>query len=183
MLGHVRLLLPFRDETNTEQGAMHSKTYDPGNLLLETRTSEPVLQVAVGRMSSSSSGSDPKLAFLHPRLLSVYALQVQRGKNRESDSYSLALQYQFNLSRSAHSLVVGPFGGGGSGSGGGHRKDYLCVQSLDGTLNVFEQDTFAFSRFLPGFLLPGPIAYVERTDSFVTLSSSYQLESYRLELS
>ncbi len=55
------------------------------------------------------------------------------------------------------------------------------MQSLDGTLNVFEQDTFAFSRFLPGFLLPGPMVYVERTDSFVTMSSSYQLESYRFE--
>ncbi len=125
-----------------------------------------------------SGGPDPKIAVLHPRRLSVYSLQVQRGKNRESDSFSLGLQYQFSLSRSAHSIVVGPFGGGG---GGGAKKDYLCVQSLDGTLNLFEQDTFAFSRFLPDFLLPGPIVYAPRTDSFVVASSSHRIESYRYQ--
>ncbi len=35
------------------QGAMHSKTYDPGNLLMETRVAQPVLQVEVGRLSSA----------------------------------------------------------------------------------------------------------------------------------
>ncbi len=63
-----------------------------------------------------------------------------------------------------------------SSASSSHKKDFLCVQSLDGTLNVFEQDTFAFSRFLPGFLLPGPIVYVARTDSLVTISSAHQVK-------
>ena len=58
-------------------------------------------------------------------------------------------------------------------------KDFICVQSMDGTVSVFEQESFAFSRFLPGALLPGPMKYVPRTDSFVTVSSSRQLESYK----
>eukprot|EP00967_Tisochrysis_lutea_P128512 scaffold219845_cov19-Tisochrysis_lutea.AAC.1 len=33
--------------------------------------------------------------------------------------------------------------------------DYICVQSYDGQLSVFECEAFAFSRFLPGFLIPG----------------------------
>ncbi len=49
--GVLRLLLPFRDEANTGQGAMHSRTYDPGNLLMEARMDAPVLQIAVGRLS------------------------------------------------------------------------------------------------------------------------------------
>ena len=44
--------------------------------------------------------------------------------------------------------------------------------------SVFEQESHAFSRFLPGFLIPHPLAYCERTDSFVTLSSAFQVESY-----
>ena len=108
-------------------------------------------------------------------LLAVYALEATASKNKDNfDHIKLILQYQHALSRSAHSLLVGPFGGS--------KKDILCVQSLDGALNVFEQESYAFSRFLPGFLLPGPLVYTERTDSFITLTSAYQLESYRCRL-
>jgi hypothetical protein len=33
--------------------------------------------------------------------------------------------------------------------------DYICVQSYDGQLSVFECESFAFARYLPGFLIPG----------------------------
>lgn len=58
-------------------------------------------------------------------------------------------------------------------------KDFICVQSMDGTLSVFEQESFSFTRFLPDSLLPGPLAYVTATDSFVTVSSARNLESYK----
>ncbi len=119
-----------------------------------------------------SGGNDPKIGILHPRLLSVYALQLIKGKTRDMDSYKLNLVYQHKLARSAFCLVVGPFGGN-------VKRDFLCVQSLDGALNIFEQESYAFSRFLPGFLLPGPLDYIQRTDSIITLSSSFQLESYK----
>jgi Bardet-Biedl syndrome 9 protein len=38
-------------------------------------------------------------------------------------------------------------------------------------LSFFEQESFSFSRFLPGALLPGPIKYIPKLDSFVTVSS------------
>jgi len=52
------------------------------------------------------SDKDPNVALLHPRRLSVYALVVQKGKTADSHVFSLAPQYQFNLSRSAFSLTV-----------------------------------------------------------------------------
>ena len=58
-------------------------------------------------------------------------------------------------------------------------RDFFCVQSMDGTLSFYEQESFAFSRFLPGSLLPGPLKYVTKTDSFITVSSSWHLESYK----
>lgn len=58
-------------------------------------------------------------------------------------------------------------------------KDFMCVQSTDGMLSFFEQESFAFGRFLPGFLLPGPLTYVAKTDSFLTVSSSLLVESYK----
>lgn len=59
----------------------------------------------------------------------------------------------------------------------GHHS--VCIQSMDGMLMFFEQDSYSFGRFLPGFLLPGPLVYNTRTDSFLTVSSARQLESYK----
>ncbi|NXU83570.1 PTHB1 protein, partial [Xiphorhynchus elegans] len=61
-------------------------------------------------------------------------------------------------------------------------RDLICIQSLDGMLMLFEQESFAFGRFLPGFLLPGPLAYSSRTDSFITVSSCQQVESYKYQV-
>ena len=127
------------------------------------------------------------MAVLHPRLLSVYTIQkgnkpTAAGSNSKSESYNktgnvfesyqMVLLYQHKLSRSAFSLTVGHFGGV-------INRDFMCVQSIDGAISVFEQESYTFSRFLPDFLLPNPMVYVERTDSLVTLSSSYEVESFR----
>ncbi|XP_060051796.1 protein PTHB1 isoform X2 [Erinaceus europaeus] len=61
-------------------------------------------------------------------------------------------------------------------------RDLICIQSMDGMLMVFEQESYAFGRFLPGSLLPGPLAYSSRTDSFITVSSSRQVESYKYQV-
>lgn len=58
----------------------------------------------------------------------------------------------------------------------------MCVQSLDGTFSFYENENFAFSRFLPGALLPGPLAFVPLSDSFVTVSTSWTLESYKYQV-
>ena len=129
------------------------------------------------------------MAILHPRLLSVYTLQKGsstpatgfKSKTELSsynktgnvfESYQMVLLYQHKLARSAFSLTTGHFGGV-------INRDFMCVQSIDDAISVFEQESYTFSRFLPEFLLPNPIVYVERTDSLVTLSSSYEVESFR----
>ena len=88
------------------------------------------------------------------------------------DQVRLVLAYEHQLQRSAFCMVLGPFGGVNG-------RDFLCVQSLDGTLSFFEQETFAFIRFLPGFLLPGPLVFLPHTDSFLTVTSSRHVETYR----
>ena len=52
---------------------------------------------------------------------------------------------------------------------------------MDGMLSFYEQDSFAFARFLPAFLIPGPLCYVPSTDTFVTSSSSNFVEAYRYQ--
>lgn len=52
------------------------------------------------------------------------------------------------------------------------------VQSYEGQLSFFEQEVPSFSRCLPDFLLPGPLAYVPASDSFVTSTAGLELVAY-----
>ena len=53
------------------------------------------------------------------------------------------------------------------------------MQSYDGQLSLFEQERFAFARFLPNFLVPGPLCYCAQLDSFVTCNAAFEVESCR----
>ena len=57
--------------------------------------------------------------------------------------------------------------------------EYICVQTLDGVLYVFENERQSMAKSLPNTYLPGPIAYLSRHDAFLTVSSNYQLECYK----
>lgn len=80
--------------------------------------------------------------------------------------------YAHPLKRSAANFTVGHFGGT-------LNRDFICVQSLDGLLTIFEQESFGFSCFLSVFLLPGPLAYVKKTDTFVTSGSNWYIQFFR----
>ncbi|XP_026173649.1 protein PTHB1 isoform X2 [Mastacembelus armatus] len=140
--------------------------------LLEVQLQNAIIQVEVGKFVSCSELFH--LAVLHPRKLSVYSVSGTAGNVEHGDQYQLKLVYEHNLQRTACNMTHGTFGGGT-----GHHS--LCIQSMDGMLMFFEQDSYSFGRFLPGFLLPGPLVYNPRTDSFLTVSSARQLESYKYE--
>uniref|UniRef100_A0A8C2ICH8 Bardet-Biedl syndrome 9 n=1 Tax=Cyprinus carpio TaxID=7962 RepID=A0A8C2ICH8_CYPCA len=140
--------------------------------LLEVQFPDPIIQVEMGKFVSCSELLH--LAVLHPRKLSVYAVSGTAGNVEHGDQYQLRLVYEHNLQRTACNMTYGPFGGVT-----GHH--FVCIQSMDGMLMFFEQETYAFGRFLPGFLLPGPLSYCIRTDSFITVSSTRQVECYRYE--
>lgn len=140
--------------------------------LLEVQLHEPIIQVELGKFVSCSDLLH--LAVLHPRKLSVYAVSGTAGNVEHGDQYQLRLVYEHNLQRTACNMTYGPFGGVT-----GHH--FICIQSMDGMLMFFEQESYGFGRFLPGFLLPGPLSYCIRTDSFITVSSARQVECYRYE--
>jgi Bardet-Biedl syndrome 9 protein len=78
-------------------------------------------------------------------------------------------------------MCKGAFGGVSSISSG-EPHEYLCVQSMDGMLSVFEHESFSLSCFLPKVLLPGPFKYIQKSDSFITVNSSWELESYKYQI-
>ena len=58
---------------------------------------------------------------------------------------------------------------------------HICIQSMDGQLSFYERETLTFSRFLPQFLLPGPLCYNQALDCFITCSSAFEVECYKYQ--
>jgi len=143
------------------------------DLMLEQNLEEPILQLDAGRFSSNTNGL--ALAVLHPRRLVVYTVSAMKGQDDETSYYDLKRAYVHNLDRTAYNFCFGHFGGG-------HDQDYICVQSMDGQLQLFEQERLAFSRFLNDFLCPGPLCYVPKLDSFVTINSNMGLQCYKYQM-
>ncbi|XP_064199426.1 protein PTHB1 isoform X1 [Anguilla rostrata] len=162
-MGLLRIFLPHAGSSGESQAE---------DQLLEVQLKDPIIQVEVGKFVSCSDLLH--LAVLHPRKLSVYAITGTAGNVEHGFQCQLRLVYEHNLQRTACNMTYGPFGGVT-----GHH--FICIQSMDGMLMFFEQESYAFGRFLPGFLLPGPLSYCPRTDAFLTVSSSRQVESYKYE--
>jgi len=142
------------------------------DLLLEQSLDAPILQLEAGNFNSNGGIS---LAVLHPRSLVVYTLSPVGNNQQQASYYSLTKNYEHKFERTAANFVYGPFGGSAA-------MDYICVQSMDGQLTVYEQETFTFSRFLHNFLLPGPLCYAQKIDSFVTCNSSFEVECYKYQV-
>ncbi|XP_027748003.1 protein PTHB1 isoform X2 [Empidonax traillii] len=164
-MGYLRIFNPHPVKPGDEE--------QPEDLLLEVQLQEPILQVEVGKFVSGTEGLH--LAVLHCRKLCVYAVSGALGNVEHGNQYQIKLMYEHNLQRTACNMTYGPFGGVKG-------RDLICIQSMDGMLMLFEQESYAFGRFLPGFLLPGPLAYSSRTDSFITVSSCQQVESYKYQV-
>ena len=102
---------------------------------------------------------------LHPKLLAMYSLKI------EGEQLCLIPIHQFTLHHTAYNMVIGPFG---RVSG----QDLVCVQSIDGQVEVIDQTGTIFECGLSDFLLPGPLCYVARTDSLLTINSGWRLDVY-----
>ncbi|GAB6018791.1 Protein PTHB1, variant 2 [Chamberlinius hualienensis] len=169
--GYSGILYIFSPTCNQRSDEVaHSPSIN--SVLLESQLALPILHIAAGKFVSSSDNIC--LAILHPRKLVIYGISLIMGNVDHGSQYQMGVIYEHNLERSAFSMITGPFGRVNG-------RDFICVLSLDGTISIFEQESYIFSRFLPGVLLPGPITYNSKTDSFIFASSSYQLESYKYQ--
>uniref|UniRef100_A0A914UPG1 PTHB1 N-terminal domain-containing protein n=1 Tax=Plectus sambesii TaxID=2011161 RepID=A0A914UPG1_9BILA len=173
--GHSGTLWIFDPGNNAdESGSAPLQPFKPEHLLLEQRMDHPIVQVAAGRFVTGAHHH--QLAVLFPRKLAVFTMRsTESSQVQHGAQHSLNRIYEHLLPRTAFNMAWGPFGGV-------QDKDYMCVQSLDGTLSFYENENFAFSRFLPSALLPGPLAFVPLADCFITVSSSWTLESYKYQV-
>lgn len=158
-------------------GTLHiyspSSTHNAHNVLLETTFDSPILQLSCGRLVSGSI--DLHLGILHPRLFAVYKVSMSEGAVDHGNQYKLEMMYQHKLERTAANITLGPFGKV-------ENRDFVCIQSVDGALSMYEHETFMFTRFIPDSLLPGPLVYNIHSDAFLTVSSNNHLESYSYQV-
>lgn len=124
------------------------------------------------------------LAVLHPRRLSVYTVEGIGGSGMAASYFKLTPRYEHLLGIdgehfTAFNMVVGPFGSTASARSD---RDHLCVQSLDGRLQFFEQDRFAFIQPLNSSFVPGAVCYAPGMDAIVAATSDLQVECYRYQV-
>ena len=183
---------PSSDKVITGSFSGHLRIFAPStpprveDLLLETNLDDPILQVECGRFVAGTSRL--ALAVLFPKKLSVFLVNAVKSSSAASPSsppsssasyFDLSHSYTHRFHHHAYSMTYGPFGQAASSASNPSSRDHLAVLTLDGQLLFFEQDTFAFSRYLPGFLFPGAFLYVRQLDSFLVATAANEVECYR----
>ena len=172
------------DPSNTEKlitGSFtgHLRIFSPSSppkledLLLEVNLDDPILQLEVGRFISGTSRL--ALAILFPNKLSIYTVNAVKAAGTTTAAYfDLARSYTHRFPHHAFSFTYGPFGQPTTSP-----RDHLAVLTLDGQLLFYNQDTLAFTRYLPSFLFPCPFTYIRHLDSFLIATAAHTIECYR----
>lgn len=161
------------------------RIYNPSNsetdgqatdLLLEKNLHMPIVQIEIGSFVSTSSVNQIAVLFSHK--LSVYDYIEQSGMTEHGRQIDLELNYEHNFNRPTFNMCKGQFGRGNKDAS---NHEYICVQTLDGVLFVFEYERQSMVKSLPNTYLPGPLCYLARLDAFLTVSSNYQAECYKYQ--
>lgn len=146
-----------------------SSEFMPSDLLLESQLAEPILGVAIGQFLSGTPNS---LAILHPRCLELY--QVTRPRTAADDEVpflEVQQQWKHPIPHTAANFCYGRFRGASA-------TDHILVQAYDGQVYIFEHGSLIQTTFFEDFLVPGPIVFAPDTDSIITCSSAFELQSY-----
>ena len=105
----------------------------------------------------------------------MYSIKKKESNETEAGHQIVTeLIYQHSLQHSAHSFTLGYFGGVKG-------RHFICIQSLDGLLSFYEQESFAFQLYLPNFVIPSSFAYIEKLDSFLFLNGYLTIDCYSYE--
>jgi Bardet-Biedl syndrome 9 protein len=153
--------------------APKKREFEADHLILEHDLRAPVLQISMSDFGVNDANGEARtaLAVLHPRKLRVFVCEVVGEPG--AAFHELRMEYEHALAAPACNMTVGPFKGSA--------YDGICVQTLDGVLEVFDRERMDFRARLPDFLVPGPLAYCPRMDAFVTVNSKFEMEKFSLK--
>ena len=101
---------------------------------------------------------------LHSQQVSIFSLLLKE------DELTLLPINQHLLSHTSYDMIIGRFGR--------INNDLICVQSVDGLLQVFDHNSSLLNYYISDTIIPGPLAYVPSTDSILTVTSARNIEGY-----
>ncbi|XP_021183522.3 protein PTHB1 [Helicoverpa armigera] len=159
LVGEGTLLKVYKP--NLDEGSSH--------VLLETQFSDGVLQIETGKFTGNCE--DRQILVLHPQSYEVFHLKRKEGHMEAGQQNYLVPIIKHSFTRKADSLTCGPFGNIKT-------RDFICIQSLDGSLSFFDQDTFLFMCIFNDVIIPSPVSYIASSDSFVLCKSTWVIEIY-----
>ena len=145
----------------------------PNDDLLETSVGAPIYQIEYGNFVSGTATK--QICILCPKSIKVFFLSYNPEDRSSSVPVSLEIAYEHRFERNSFNMVFGSFGQGARG------RDFVCVQSVDGVLSVFEQETKGVNCNIPNFLLPSALVYLSSCDSFITASYSQTISAFKYQ--
>ncbi|KAG4078630.1 hypothetical protein HA402_015220 [Bradysia odoriphaga] len=169
--GHLSIFNPSGDPPDNN----NDNAFKATDVLIEMKLPNPIIGIESGKFIGSKENGKCQLAILHPMKLSIYAIHTTEGHASHGDQSKLELCYEYKFQRFAFSFCKGNFG---SVKG----KEFFCVVHMDSSLSFFEQDSIAYECILPGERnIPSVFVYVQRIDSFITVSTAYDVECFRYQ--
>jgi Bardet-Biedl syndrome 9 protein len=132
------------------------------NLLFERQHHQPIIQIGSGNFVINAS--DKQLAVLQAKKLIVYQFYNLRS------GVSTKTCYEHKLLRNAFNFCIGRIGE--------KNYDFIFVQSVDGVISIFEQDSVVNHVALNEVIFPGPIGFLSRKDHLLVSNTAYEIECY-----
>lgn len=132
------------------------------NILYEKAYDSPMLQIDLGNYIINSS--DKQIGILQSKAFFVIQVSNLHGATH------LKLCYDHKLKRNGHNFTRGRLGE--------KNYDLVFVQSIDGAISIYEQDSLINSISFSEVFFPGSIAFLSKTDSFIISNTSYEIECY-----
>jgi len=140
----------------------HFGNFKSDDLLYEKFYENPILQVDTGNFIINSP--DKQLAILQNKKLIV--IQIFNLRNITQIKYC----YEHKLNRNAFNFCLGRIGD--------RNYDIIFVQSVDGAISIYEQDSLVNTIALPEVIIPGPINFLTRKECFLISNTNYEIECY-----
>jgi len=140
----------------------HFGNFKSDDLLFEKFYENSILQVSSGNFIINSP--DKQLALLLNKKLIVLQIFNLRGITQIKNCY------EHKLNRNAFNFCLGRIGD--------RNYDIIFVQSVDGAISIYEQDSLVNMIALSEVIIPGPINFLTRKECFLISNTNYEIECY-----
>ncbi|CAH8486795.1 unnamed protein product [Heterobilharzia americana] len=167
--GMLSIFLPRAgDYTNADDFGYPSQHYN--DLCLEYNMDEPILSIDCGSLNVELCQYQ-QIAVLHPQMVSVYSFTKSEDSIQEGDCETFSFDSWRLTSLFKHDFKKPSFNMSVERYFTHTQTDIILVQSIDASLCFFNLYGALFEITLGNILIPGPIVFLNSTQSLLTSDS------------